>query len=76
MNNNNSYVEISVFSLRRLWADFAMRGWTRSGFLLQCKAKVWIFALFLQIPFSEGNIFPSFTLQVVTESRFLAKTTP
>ena len=29
-NNNSSYVEISVFSLRRLWAQFAMRGWSRS----------------------------------------------
>ena len=31
-NNNSSYVEIYVFSLRRLWAQFVMRGWSRSEF--------------------------------------------
>jgi len=46
-HNNNNYVDISFFSLRRLWAQFAMRGWSRSGFLLQMQIKSFDFCAFL-----------------------------
>ena len=69
--------KIRFFSLRRLWGQFAMRGWSRSGFLLQMQIKSFDFDRFsCKIHSLKGILFPSFTLQVEIESRFLAKTIP
>ena len=75
INNDSSYV---VFcSLKRLWAQFAMRGWSRSGFLLQMQIKSFDLERFsCKIHSLKGILFQSFTLQIEIESRFLAKTTP
>ena len=54
-----------------------VRGWSRSGFLLQMQIKSFDVERFsCKIHSLKGIFLPSFILQVEIESRFIAKTTP